>query len=79
MKWKDGTVTWKYLKDLKELNPINVAEYVTARGIQGDPAFAWLLPFTFRKRDIIIAALKSRVRKSSHKYDIEIPTLVEHS
>ena len=34
MKRKDVTITWKYLKYTKESNPIEVAEYVTARNIQ---------------------------------------------
>ena len=46
MKWKDGTVTWISLKDTKELNPIEVAEYVTARSIQYEPDFAWWVPVT---------------------------------
>ena len=33
VKWRDGTTTWVSLKDLKESNPIKVAEYVTARDI----------------------------------------------
>ena len=40
--------TWKYLKDVKESNPIEVAEYVTAQRIQDDPAFAWWVPFTLK-------------------------------
>ena len=40
IKWIDGTTTWVSLKDLKESNPIEVVEYVTARDIQEEPAFA---------------------------------------
>ena len=36
---KDGTVTWKPLKGLKESKPIKMADYVTAQGIQDEPAF----------------------------------------
>ena len=36
------------------------------------------MPFTLQKRNAIIAAIKHRARKTSHKYDIEIPTSVEH-
>ena len=79
MKWKDGTVTWIYLKDLKESNPIEVAEYVTARGIQDEPDFVWWVPFNLHNKDIIIAAVNYCVRKSSHKYGIEIPNSVEHA
>ena len=70
VKWKDGTATWISLKDLKESNPIEVAEYVTARSIQDEPAFAWGVTFTLRKRDRIVAAVNSRVSKATHKYGI---------
>ena len=79
VKWKDGTNTWVPLKDLKESNPVEIAEYVTARGISDEPAFAWWVPHTLRKRDIIVAAVTTRVRKSSHKYGIEIPRDIEHA
>ena len=51
---------------------------MTARSIQYEPAFAWWVPFTLRKQDRIFAAVNSRVRKSTHKYGIEIPVSVEH-
>ena len=55
-----------------------MAEYVTARDIQDEPSFAWWVPYTLRKRDSIIASVNSRVRKSSRKYGIEIPTSIKH-
>ena len=67
IKWRDGTTTWVSLKDIKESNPIEVEEYVTARDIQDEPAFAWRLSFTLRKRDRIIASVNSCIRKSTHK------------
>ena len=79
IKWRDGTTTWVSLKDIKESNPIEVAEYVTARDIQDKPEFAWWVPYTLRKRDRIIYSVNSRVCKSSHKYRIEIPTLIKHA
>ena len=79
VKWKDGTVTLTSIKDIKEPNTIEVNEYVTDRRIQDEPAFSWWVPFTLRKRDRIIAAVNSIVRKSTHKYGIEIPTSVEHT
>ena len=68
-----------HLKDLKESNPVGVAEYVTARGIQDESAFAWWVPYTLQKRDVIVSAVSSRVRKCSHKYGIEIPTSITHA
>ena len=77
--WKDGSETWIPLKDLKESNPVEVAEFARARGIDDEPAFAWWVPYTLRKRDIIISKIKARIRKTTHKYGIEIPRSVEHA
>ena len=77
VRWNDGSEEWIPLKLLKECNPVDVAEYVNARGIQDEPAFCWWVPYTLRKRDIIVSAISSRVRKRSHKYGVEIPNSVE--
>jgi len=76
VEWKDGTSSWCPLKVLKESNPIEIAEYATAVGIQDEPAFAWWVPFTLRKRDRIISAVNSRVRRKNKKFGIEVPTTV---
>ena len=79
VEWKDGSSQWVPLKVLKESNPVEVAEFAVARDIQREPAFAWWVPFTLRKRDRIIAAIHTRVRKKTHKYGIEVPSSVEHA
>ena len=77
--WKDGSKTWLPLKDLKESNPIEVAEFAKSRGVEKEPAFAWWVPYTLRKCDVIISAVKSRVRKATHKYRVEVPRSVKHA
>ena len=79
IKWRNRTTKWVSIKDLKESNPIPVAEYVTARDIQAGPAFAWWVPYTLRKRDRIIASVNSCVHKTSLKYGIEILTSINHA
>ena len=79
VQWKDGSETWVPLKDMKESHPVEVAEFAKAKGIDDEVAFAYWVPYTLRKRDAIIGAVKTRVRKMSHKYGIEIPTSVEHA
>ena len=37
----------------------------------------WWVPYKSRKGDIIISKVKARIRKTSHKYGIEIPTSVK--
>ena len=51
--WKDGTSTWERLVDLKESNPIEVAGYTVAQDIAHQPAFAWWVPFTLKKKKSI--------------------------
>lgn len=77
IRWKDESESWIKLKDMKESHPVDVAEYAKARGIDDEPAFAWWVPYTLKKRKAILAAVKSRVRKTNRKYGIEIPTSVE--
>mgnify|MGYP001272535206 CR=1 FL=1 len=76
--WKDGSESWIHLKDLKESHPVELAEYAKARGIADEPAFIWWVPYTLRKRDIILSAVNKRIRKTTHKYGIELPTDAEH-
>jgi hypothetical protein len=39
----------------------------------------WLLHFTLQKRDAIVKAVKSRSRRKTHKYGIEIPRDIKHA
>ena len=48
--WKDGSTSWERLADLKESNPIEVAEYAIAQGIDHEPAFCWWVPYTLWKK-----------------------------
>ena len=79
VRWKDGTTSWQRLADLKESYPVQVAEYATLKGISDEPAFAWWVPYVLRKRNRILAAVKGRVIKKTHKFGIEIPTTVEQA
>ena len=78
-RWKNGEEQWVPLKVLKEANPVECAEYAVARNISDEAAFAWWVPYTLRKRDTIIAAVKARVKDATHKYGIEVPTSLEHA
>jgi hypothetical protein len=62
---------------VKESHPVETAEFATARSIADEPAFAWWVPYTLRKRDIILSKINARIRKTTHKYGIEIPTSVQ--
>ena len=55
---------------MKESYPIETAEYAISRGIDDEP---------LKRRKAIIAALKTQMRQTKHKYGIEIPTSIEHA
>jgi hypothetical protein len=79
VKWADDSETWIALKDMKEAHPVEVAEFSKARDIADEPAFAWWVPYTLRKRDVILSKVKARIRKTTHKYGIEMPLNIDHA
>ena len=79
VRWRDQTETWVKLKDLKDSHPVELAEFAKARSIADEPAFAYWVPYTLRKRDVIISSIRKRLRKTTHKYGIEIPRDLQHA
>ena len=73
IQWKDGSSTWVALKDVKESYPVQLAEYAIVARISEEPAFAWWVPFTIRKRNRILAKVKSKYWVRTHKFGIKIP------
>ena len=41
VEWKDGSVDWVPQKDLKQSNPVELAEYDVANEISDEPALNW--------------------------------------
>ena len=79
-------VTWEYgstdrvvLKDLKNLYPVELAEYAQKNDFQDEPAFAWWGAYVERKRDSILSKVKSKYWQRTHKYGICIPKSVEEA
>ena len=65
------------LQVLKELNPIEVADYVTTIGLANEPAFSWWVSYTLKNRDRIISLVNRQVRKRNHKFGINIPNNIK--
>ena len=78
VEWGDGTTSWIKLKDVKESNPIETAEYAVANRIADEPAFVWWVRDVLRRRDRIIGKLKTRkVWQETMKFGIELPRTVK--
>ena len=79
VQWKDGSTSWTPLKDLKESNPVEVVEYAVANKIANEPAFIWWAKDVLRKRDWMIAKVRSRYWKHTHKFGVLIPKSVKEA
>ena len=77
--WKDASTTWVPLKDMKESYPVQTAEYAVTAKISMEPAFAWWAPWVLKKRNRIIAKVKSKYWVRTHKFGIKIPKSVEEA
>jgi hypothetical protein len=77
VKLKDGSRDWVALKDLKESNPVEIAEYAVAIKLVEEPAFKWWVANIMRQRNCSISKLKSRYWKTTHKFGIRVPKSAE--
>lgn len=77
--WSNGTSSWIPLSILKESNPIEVAEYSVAKNIHDEPAFAWWVPHTLRKRENIIKKVAHRIPRKNMKFGIVVPSSLEEA
>eukprot|EP01082_Thalassiosira_pseudonana_P000209 g18.t1 g18 contig1:46045-47384(+) len=60
VEFKDGTTEWVKLKDVKDSNPIELAEYAIANQLQEEPAFKWWAEKALRRRNRSVYKAKSK-------------------
>jgi len=70
VEWKDGAVGWVPLKDLKESDPLELAEYAMANNLEEEPAFHWWVRDTLKKHGRIISKIKTNYWCYTHKFGI---------
>ena len=64
---------------MKEAYPVQSAEYAVQARLVEEPAFAWWAPHTLKKRNRIIAKVKSKYWLRTHKFGIRIPKSVQEA
>ena len=79
VEWKDGSTNWVPLKDLKQSNPVELAEYASMNRLLDEPAFAWWAKDVLKRRNRIISKVKSRYWKTTHKFGFKLPHSVEEA
>lgn len=72
VKWENGEMSWVKLKDAKNSNPIEVAQFAMAKGIENEPAFAWWVKPALRKRKAIISKASTKHPRKM-KFGVKIP------
>ena len=58
VQWRDGSVSWEKLTDLKASNPVEVTEYAVVNRLIKEPAFKWWVPHAIHWRNMIISKSK---------------------
>ena len=79
VEWRDGSSNWVPLKELKESNPVEVAEYAVSCNIHEEPAFVWWVKDVLKQRNRIISKVKSKYWKTTHKFGIKLPHSVKEA
>ena len=79
VEWKDGSTSWLPLKELKETNPVEVAQYAKSNQIIEEPAFIWWAPFVLKKLIRMIKMSKSKHVRKNYKFGIQIPTSIQEA
>ena len=76
-------VQWLYilekLSSLKELYPVELAEYSVDQGIDHQPAFCWWVPHVLCKQECIIAVVNKCYHNQTHKFRFEVPKMVKRA
>ena len=78
VKWESGETSYIALKDIKEHNPVEIAEYVIANKLDKEPAFAWWTRTALKQRNTIISKMAKRIRKRM-KFGIDLPATYEEA
>ena len=79
VQWKDGSIAWVPLKDMKDGFPLETAHYAINKSIEDEPAFAWWVPYAIKKEKRILSKLRSKYWERTHKYGIMIPKTAEEA
>jgi hypothetical protein len=64
---------------MKECYPIQVSEYAVQTKISNEPAYAWWVSHVLKKRQQIIAKVKSKYWTRTHKFGIRIPKSIKEA
>ena len=77
--WKDDSSIWILLKYLKSSNPVELAEYAAGNRLDVEPAFKWWVRDVLRSCNKILAKVKAKYWRRTHKFGIRVPKSVDEA
>ena len=79
VEWKDGSSSWIPLKNFKASNPVELAKHAAGNCFDVEPTFKWWVRDVLRRCNRIIAKLKAKYWRTTHKFEIQVPQSVDES
>ena len=79
LEWKNESVYWVPLEELKQSSPIELAEYSVSNKISDEPSFRCWVKEALRRWDTIIFKVKSNYCPTSHNFGIQAPKTVKEA
>lgn len=79
IEWKDGSTSWLPLKEVKETNPVEVAEYATVNRIDEQPAFDWWVRDVLKRKERLIKTSKRKHTRTGFKFGLPLPKTIEEA
>ena len=73
VEWRDGSTSWIPLKEIKNTNPVETAEYAAANRISLEPAFDWWVHEVLRKKQRLIKMSRSHRIRTGYKFGLRVP------
>ena len=68
---------WEPVHNLKESNPVEVAEYAVANIIADEPAFVWWTKEVLHHHEHIISSIQGHYWKCTHKFGVQVSKSIE--
>mmetsp|Transcript_2147 Transcript_2147/g.3294 ORF Transcript_2147/g.3294 Transcript_2147/m.3294 type:complete len:1178 (+) Transcript_2147:1032-4565(+) len=79
VEWKDGSSSWISLKEMKNSNPVEVAQYAIDNRIDHEAAFDWWARDILKKKQRLIKMSQSHRLRTGYKFGLRVPNTVEEA
>ena len=79
VKFNDVTLIRIPLKNLKDSNPVELAEYTVSNNVDYETTFKWQLMGVICKQDQVIVKVKETYYRIVHKFVIQVPKMVDEA